>query len=72
MNDEPDLGMCAAAGCFKPADTIGLATMTLNPLVGAAPEDDPLVLEVPLCLIKHAHLLRMGVTHCDFDSRMGD
>jgi hypothetical protein len=69
-HDRHDLGTCAAADCFEPASTIGLATLTLNPLVGAAPEDDPLVIEVPLCGIKHAHLLRMGVTRCDFDNRM--
>lgn len=62
--------MCAAAGWFERADTIGLARMKLHPLVGAANEDDPLVLKIPLCMIKHAHLLRMGVVDCDFDSRM--
>jgi hypothetical protein len=70
MSDDPDLGMCAAAGCFERADTIAVAKMKLHPLVGAIGTEDPLTLEIPLCGIKHAHLLRMGVTSCDFDNRM--
>jgi len=36
-------------------------------MAGVAPT---LVLEIPLCMLNHAHLLRMGVINCDLDSRM--
>ncbi len=65
----PDLNgtTCTIADCGDVADTIGVATLRLPVIVGHP--GDELVLEVLLCT-HHAHLLRMGVDACAFDSRL--
>jgi hypothetical protein len=74
MTDEsesltPDLDdtPCAASDCFAVADVIGAATVRIPDDVGLRPDQQVLILEVPLC-IEHAHWLRMGVDACVFRS----
>ncbi|MEP7738297.1 hypothetical protein ABKW28_11640 [Nocardioides sp. 31GB23] len=69
LNADLDDTTCSVATCLDVADVIGTATVRLPLLVGVPEGNRTLILETPLC-VEHAHLLRMGVDSCAFDSRL--
>lgn len=58
LNPDLDGQPCCVHMCFDVADTIAMARVRLDPLVGAL--DEQLDLALPICA-EHQHLLRMGV-----------
>ncbi|MDO3396998.1 hypothetical protein QWJ41_14825 [Nocardioides sp. SOB44] len=69
LNPDLEGTPCSIATCLDVADVIGAATVRLPLLVGVPEGNRTLILETPLC-VEHAHLLRMGVDSCAFDSRL--
>jgi hypothetical protein len=65
----PDLNgtVCCVGDCLRVADLVGVATIRLNPLVGAPGDTNEPRLAVLLC-VEHAHLLRMGGTLIDMQT----
>jgi len=58
---------CSVAECFEPASTMGTATVSVDPHVGAPPDFDIVTFGLPIC-VNHAHLLRRGCELLEFRS----
>lgn len=58
---------CSAGNCFLVAETLAQAKIQVPVEVGLSPEDDTILLAIPICG-EHAHLMRMGGELTYFDS----
>jgi len=63
----PDLAdtPCSVGECLESAQSMGRATVRVDPATGAPPDFGIVTFGLPLCT-DHAHLLRRGCTLTDF------
>jgi hypothetical protein len=60
---------CSVAECFEVASTIGTATVSVDPHVGAPRDFDIVTFGIPIC-VNHAYLLRQGCELLELGSGM--